>query len=689
MNKVKSIVLVIVTAVFVWYPQCLFSEVLNSKVTDGSSSEKLFNNPIIASQGVCDPHIHIFNNKAYLFATHDEKPGNTFYAMYDWWVWSSSDLVNWTLDFTLYPKNMWVGLTKNCWAVDGAERNGKYYFYVSGNWHTGVAVSTNGPAGPYNDALGKALYTNYDPTVFIDDDVNKTPYLITGGFPYKIARLNDDMISLKEEPKEIIHTTVAWNGDGGFLHKRNGIYYINGHGCSYSTATNIYGPYSYRGKFYPTWIDHPTIFNWNNQTYCAYGVGDGDNFFRKTFMTYIHYKANGDIVADAVVAKSFIGVGQYDCSNKIQAEWYFAASDGCRKQEIATGFVVSELAKDAYLQYPRILNVAADASISVNVSSLSSDGIIEVRQDKTDGILLGSLKVPNTGNLATYQTVTTKLTCLAGLKNIYLVFKGTGNVANLDWFTVSSTGPIPTPPEVLPIIKACVPPPTAKPESAYQQIEAENCICYSGVQAESCQDIGGGKGLGYIQNLSNCAYKVDFGSESNGSLTFQARVASGANIGGNIEIRLDSITGSLIGTCAVSNTGGWQKWITKVCNIKAVSGVHNLYLVFTGGEGYLFNLNWIKFARVGGTSVIDLMTNTEDSICRVYPNPISSILNIETNLESDLEIKITNDTGMLVYSNRIQGSRIQIDVKSLNLIGIYMVQVICGNKVSNHKILVL
>ncbi len=689
MKRVKySLLAVIATAVFMWFPQSLFSNNLNANKMNGSSPEKMYNNPIIAKQGVCDPHIHIFNNKAYLFATHDEKPGNSFYAMYDWWVWSSTDLVNWTLDFTLYPKDMWVGPTKNCWAVDGAERNGKYYFYVSGNWHTGVAVSTNSPAGPYKDALQKAIYTNYDPTVFIDDDENKTPYLMTGGFPYKIARLNENMISLKEEPKDIIHTTTAWKGDGGFLHKRNGIYYLNGHGCDYSTATNIYGPYTYRGKFYPTWIDHPTIFNWNNQTYCAYGVGDGDSFFRKTNITYIHYKANGDIVADAVVAKSFIGVGQYDCSNKIQAEWYFAASDGLKKQEIASGFVVGNIANDASLSYPRVLNVAANASFSVNISSTTSTGIIEVRQDNSSGTLLGTLNVPNTGSFTSYQTVSTKLTCTEGLKNICLVFKGIGLLANLDWLMVSSTGTIPTPPELAVVIKPCVPSSVATPVSAYKQIEAESCICYSGVQAETCSDIGEGKNLGYINNLGNCAYKVDFGNESTSSLTFQARVSSANSIGGNIEVRLDSITGPLIGTCGVSNTGGWQKWITKACNIKATTGVHNLYLVFKGGDGYLFNLNWINFAKVGSTSVVDLISNPEDSICRVYPNPLSGLLNIETDLESDMEIQIFNDGGTLVYRNQTKGSSTQIDVKLLNLGGIYVVQVICGNKVSNHKILV-
>jgi hypothetical protein len=68
-----------------------------------------------------------------------------------------------------------------------------------------------------------------------------------------------------------------------------------------------------------------------------------------------------------------------------------------------------------------------------------------------------------------------------------------------------------------------------------------------------------------------------------------------ANSGGNIEIHLDSLSGTLAGTCAVSGTSGWQTWVTKSCSISGDSGTHNIYLKFTGNSGYLFNLNWFKF----------------------------------------------------------------------------------------------
>jgi len=85
------------------------------------------------------------------------------------------------------------------------------------------------------------------------------------------------MISFAETPKTITYdpaTSSAWStsSDGNFIHKHNGLYYLNQHGQKYGTSTNIYGPYTYRGKYFPTWNDHGTFFVWNNQDYLAYGL---------------------------------------------------------------------------------------------------------------------------------------------------------------------------------------------------------------------------------------------------------------------------------------------------------------------------------------------------------------------------------------------------------------------------------
>ncbi len=400
-------------------------------------------NPIIPNQGVCDPHIHIFNGKAYLFATHDEKPGNTEYTMNDWWIWSSPDLINWTLEFTLDPQDTYIGGPwSKCYATDGAERNGKHYFYFSKHsFDMGVAVSTTGHGGPYTDALGRALNGGWDPTVFIDDDAHQTSYFIYGYYPYKIMKMNDDMISFAESPKTIQHIGDAWSADGSFVHKHNGLYYLNCHGSNYATYINVYGPYTHRGKFYPSWTDHGTFFEWNNQNYFAYGIQDTDNHFRKTNLTYAYYKDNGDLIIDAEIAQSSLGVGQYDSRKTIQAEWYFAASDESSKNENASGFEVRNSGNDSYLYYPNVKNIPANASASFCVSSVTG-GTIEVREDSVSGTLLGSCQVPNTGSLTTYQVYTCNLANSAGDKNIALVFKGTGTeLLRLDYFMIQDSGP--------------------------------------------------------------------------------------------------------------------------------------------------------------------------------------------------------------------------------------------------------
>jgi hypothetical protein len=136
-------------------------------------------------------------------------------------------------------------------------------------------------------------------------------------------------------------------------------------------------------------------------------------------------------------------------------------------------------------------------------------------------------------------------------------------------------------------------PPTPAPRPAFTQIEAESFYTQLGVQTEACTE--GGENVGYIENGDYVLYKrIEFGS---GVESFQARIASAAS-GGNIELRLDSIDGKLIGTCPVTGTDGWHTWVTSTCSVSGVSGTHDLYLKFTGGSGYLYNLNWWQFNPV-------------------------------------------------------------------------------------------
>lgn len=283
----------------------------------------LSGNPILPGRGVCDPHIRIFGNKAYLYATHDKAPDNARFVMEDWWIWSSPDLANWTHECTLRPEQTYIGPDfRACWATDAAQRKGKYYWYLSeGAKRTAVVVGDT-PAGPWRDPLGRPMIGDgvvpgraYDPGVFIDDD--GTAYLVVGVWDYFIVRLNDDMISLAEPPRKItIHNPQGPYGPGKtddkpYLHKRGGIYYLSW-GCFYAMAENVYGPYDCRGLIVDqenvaptfrykdnviTYDRHGSFFEWRNQWYfiCNDMSHTGNRFYRDSSLCYVYYRSNGEI----------------------------------------------------------------------------------------------------------------------------------------------------------------------------------------------------------------------------------------------------------------------------------------------------------------------------------------------------------------------------------------------------------
>ena len=399
---------------------------------------------ILPNSGICDPHMHVYNGKVYMFATHDRSPGNPQFCMDDWKVFSTDDLVNWKEEYTLRPEDTFLGTCPDCYATDSAERNGKYYFYFSQGQHcTGVAVGDR-PEGPYKDALGKPLLPHgladtpsYDPSVFIDDDEARTPYIMWGytcfNKKYYIARLNEDMISLAEEPRPIEHG--PWWSDAPWVWKHGGVYYLMTHRAWYSTADNIYGPYTYRGKFCHDCnnVDHPCIFDYHNQTYFAYGVpanygeGETDPFFRATKILYAHYRDNGEIVIDEFIQD--VGVGQYDASwSAIKGEWFFAASDGVCKRENADGFELGGIGNGAYVYFQNVHGMRQNTKLILRGACEKAACEIEVREGSPFGPVLGACKVnpePAIEHGGTRE-FTIPLTNTHGTHSLCFVFRGEG-----------------------------------------------------------------------------------------------------------------------------------------------------------------------------------------------------------------------------------------------------------------------
>jgi len=174
-----------------------------------------------------DPEIHLFEGRYYIYPTFSaEYEKQTFFD-----VWSSSDLVDWRNDGRILDfKDVPWSTNRAAWAPTAIERDGTYYFYFSAGDGAGIGVATSKhPAGPFKDALGKALISEYhhgaqpiDAHAFIDDD--SKAYLYYGGWKHAVVvGLTEDMVATKGEFYEITPENYV---EGPFMLKRNGVYYF-------------------------------------------------------------------------------------------------------------------------------------------------------------------------------------------------------------------------------------------------------------------------------------------------------------------------------------------------------------------------------------------------------------------------------------------------------------------------------
>ncbi|PQV51483.1 carbohydrate binding protein with CBM6 domain [Jejuia pallidilutea] len=415
-------------------------------------------NPIIKDFGMADPHIYIFNEKAYLFSTRDADSTAKDFIMPDWHIWSSDDLVNWHYERVIKPSETYMGKgSTKCWATETVEKNEKYYFYFSnGNESTGVMVADK-PEGPYKDVLGKPLLAKdltpgleYDPTVLVEED--GTAYICFGWYlgknedmRYYIAKLSDDMISLQEKPKAIV-----LNKEGGFyndkpnLHKFNGKYYLSA-GSLYAISDTIYGPYDYvgnsgNGNYGLTRQAHGNYFTWKNQwfhTWCKFHL-DSNIKFRESYITYLHYKDNGEMVDDInFLEKHFAtGVGRYDANwDKIEAEWYMKAGKVNKAESPNGSFEIQKIQNGGTLYFPNIANLSDKETIQFYVSA-TKKGSIEIRDKNETGNILGICNVTGTGGFKSYKLLSCDLDGLKNVNDICFVFKGKStDILHLDWFS--------------------------------------------------------------------------------------------------------------------------------------------------------------------------------------------------------------------------------------------------------------
>jgi len=86
-------------------------------------------NPIIQTIYTADPAPMVWNDRLYLYTTHDAD-ASTWFTMDDWRVYSTNDMVNWTDHGVILSYSDFEWAKGDAWAAQCIERNGKFYLYV-------------------------------------------------------------------------------------------------------------------------------------------------------------------------------------------------------------------------------------------------------------------------------------------------------------------------------------------------------------------------------------------------------------------------------------------------------------------------------------------------------------------------------------------------------------------------------
>lgn len=319
-------------------------------------------NPIIRDQFTADPTARVFNNKVYLYPSHDILPPagqrQDWFCMEDYHVFSSGNLTDWTDHGVIVTQKKvpWVRPDSySMWAPDCIERNGKYYFYFPSapkdgrGFGVGVAIADR-PEGPFICEPEPIKGINgIDPCVLQASDGNA--YIFWGAG--RCAKLKPNMKELADDtPKE----KVKWGNrefemlgvnclkdlpnrqaEGPFAFEANGWYYLtypyvreNTEVLGYAMSKNPMGPYEYKGLIMSEqpngcWTNHHSIVNYKGQWYLFYHhnyFSPRDDKRRSACIEKLYFNADGTIQE---VKQTMRGVGINKATEKIEIDRYSTA----------------------------------------------------------------------------------------------------------------------------------------------------------------------------------------------------------------------------------------------------------------------------------------------------------------------------------------------------------------------------
>ncbi|MBO7379500.1 MAG: family 43 glycosylhydrolase [Bacteroidales bacterium] len=294
------------------------------------------NMPLFQTKFTADPSPIVVGDTLFLFTSHDASPedipdenekNSAGFFMYDWLLWSTTDMVNWTEHGAVasLKEFSWRTRDNGAWAIQTIERNGKYYLYAPLHGHGIGVLVADSPYGPFKDPLGKPLvwqkehWDDIDPTVYIDDDGQA--YMYWGNPHVYYVKLNEDMISYTGEihvlnPQDGVMRPVGEPGskadlrapwsekaqwtvknyqEGPWLYKRNGHYYLSyattccPEALGYAMSDSPTGPWEWKNYIMePTQRDrgnHPGICDYKGHSYVF-----GQNYDLMHLESFVHHE---------------------------------------------------------------------------------------------------------------------------------------------------------------------------------------------------------------------------------------------------------------------------------------------------------------------------------------------------------------------------------------------------------------
>ena len=392
-------------------------------------------NPIIRDQFTADPTARVFNDRIYLYPSHDifppEGQRQDWFSMEDYHVFSSENLTEWTDHGMIVTQNKvpWVRPNSySMWAPDCVYRNGKYYFYfpsapaAGGGFAVGVAIADR-PEGPFIPEPEPIKGINgIDPCVLLASDGNA--YIFWGNG--RCAKLKDNMKELADDnPRE----TVKWGNrememvgvsclkdlpnrqaEGPFAFEYNGNYYLTypyvrekTEVLAYAMSKNPMGPYEYKGLIMAEqpngcWTNHHSIVNYKGQWYLFYHhnyFSPRDDKRRSACIEKLYFNPDGTIKE---VKQTLRGVGINKATEKIEIDRYSTASTDVTEALIDTvntfrGFQATLPAKNSWLRYADVdFSVIQDGYMIISVKA-ADDTEFTVREGSAKGKVLARVKL--------------------------------------------------------------------------------------------------------------------------------------------------------------------------------------------------------------------------------------------------------------------------------------------------------